>query len=135
MVAMLKGAKRYILAPPRACPRLDIIEDKHHPSFRHSRTDWSDRAAYERARYDLTAGVDTVVREGEVLYIPSYWFHYIVSLSYSAQCNARSGTPPRDDGLDEIARCIKAFRSGLSVERQRAMGLLPASSSEESAPG
>ena len=68
-----------------------------------------------------------------MLYIPSYWFHYIVSLSYSAQCNARSGTPPRDEGLDDIARCIKAFRSGLSVERQRAMGLLPANASEASA--
>ena len=35
--------------------------------------------------------IDTVLKAGEVLYIPSNWFHYIVSLQKSAQCNVRSG--------------------------------------------
>lgn len=35
--------------------------------------------------------VDTVLKAGEVLYIPSHWFHYIISLQKSAQCNTRSG--------------------------------------------
>merc|ERR1712072_1166397 len=36
MVAMLKGNKRYILAPPRACKGLQIIAEREHPSYRHS---------------------------------------------------------------------------------------------------
>ena len=114
---------RYILAPPLACPRLEIIEDRHHPSFRHSRTDWSDPADYMRARFDQTDGVETILRKGEVLYIPSYWFHYIISLEYSAQCNARSGTPPHDEGLGEIAKCIKSIRSGLSAGQRERLGV------------
>ena len=39
MVAMLKGAKRYILAPPHACPSLSIVKEKAHPEYRHSLTD------------------------------------------------------------------------------------------------
>jgi len=35
--------------------------------------------------------IDTVLKAGEMLYIPSHWFHYIVSLQKSAQCNVRSG--------------------------------------------
>ena len=40
---------------------------------------------------------------GEVLYIPSYWFHYIVSQDASIQCNARSGKGR--DGLEAIEEC------------------------------
>lgn len=35
--------------------------------------------------------LSTVLKQGEVLYVPSHWFHYIVSLQKSAQCNTRSG--------------------------------------------
>ena len=34
MVAMLKGAKRYVLNPPDACPYLGIISNTKHPSYR-----------------------------------------------------------------------------------------------------
>jgi len=40
-LASLVGC-RYILAPPTSCPQLEILEDRDHPSFRHSITDWSD---------------------------------------------------------------------------------------------
>lgn len=42
-VLMLRGRKRYLLNPPRACPVLGIISDRNHPSFRHSEIDWSDK--------------------------------------------------------------------------------------------
>ena len=45
---------------------------------------WLERAATAQA-------VETVLKAGEVLYIPSHWFHYIISLQKSAQCNVRSG--------------------------------------------
>ena len=45
MVAVLKGAKRYILSPPKDCERLSIIKEKAHPSYRHSTADWSNMDA------------------------------------------------------------------------------------------
>ena len=107
MVAMLKGAKRYVLTPPSACKELDIIPDRDHPSFRHSRLDWSNLQDARRAFAKPGAlGIDTVVREGEILYIPSFWIHYICSLKYSIQCNTRSGTPPQGQGEDHIKDCV-----------------------------
>ena len=40
---------------------------------------------------------------GEILYIPSYWFHYIVSQDASIQCNARSGISLK--GQEYIDNC------------------------------
>lgn len=41
-VLMLRGRKRYLLNPPKACPVLSIIKEKAHPSFRHSNVSWAD---------------------------------------------------------------------------------------------
>ena len=46
---------------------------------------------------------EVVLSMGEVLYIPSYWFHYIVSQDASIQCNARSGKGK--EGLEAIEQC------------------------------
>ena len=48
---------------------------------------------------------EVVVRAGEVLYLPSYWFHYIVGTTASVQCNARAGPDPRPRARDAIAAC------------------------------
>jgi hypothetical protein len=106
MIAMIKGAKRYILSPPNVCSKLGIVTAHRHPSFRHSmlnfgrvtllekedpRVIMSDR---EKGWLGIAASaptLSTVLKSGEVLYVPSHWFHYIVSLQKSAQCNTRSG--------------------------------------------
>ena len=106
MVAMLKGAKRYIITPPWTCSKLSIIADKAHPSYRHSVIDWSDLEQAKSRGFDTVDAIDTIVRAGEVLYIPTYWFHYIVSLQYSIQCNSRSGFPPKQQGREYIAPCM-----------------------------
>jgi hypothetical protein len=106
MVAMIKGAKRYILSPPKACKDLGIITDKQHPSYRHSVIDWSDVEQARSRGFDQVDAIETIVRQGEVLYIPSYWFHYIVSLQRSIQCNSRSGSPESGIGKDEIDQCF-----------------------------
>ena len=106
MVAMLKGAKRYILNPPSECALLDIIADKGHPSYRHSTTDWSNEDEARAQGFEKARGIDTIVREGEILYIPSYWFHYIISLDYSIQCNSRSGPPPNANNEQHIKKCM-----------------------------
>jgi len=106
MVAMLKGAKRYILAPPSECKALGVIKEKAHPSYRHSILDWSDELEAVREGFAKVRAVDTILHEGEVLYIPSYWFHYMCSLDHSIQCNTRSGPPPEGNNEHFIRECM-----------------------------
>lgn len=60
---MIRGRKRYLLNPPRACPSLGIISDKAHPSFRHSELDWSDEAAWPEVSYGRVTTPDRFVRD------------------------------------------------------------------------
>mmetsp|Transcript_40609 Transcript_40609/g.127027 ORF Transcript_40609/g.127027 Transcript_40609/m.127027 type:complete len:294 (-) Transcript_40609:81-962(-) len=129
MIAMLRGKKRYVLTPPESCPALNIIASRQHPSFRHSQTDWSlypQRERLDKRGEDAPQGsgggahpkvletlgraqaLETVLRAGEVMYLPSYWFHYIVSLDgdISVQCNTRHGPPPLKQGEAAIVQCI-----------------------------
>lgn len=156
MIAMITGAKRYILAPPKECASLGIVPWKFNAEFRHSllnfghinyldddggnqkkttsnmkeegekpKNDGSEKeggddddndhddgdddalphtkkeewdgttmSQVEREWMEIASNsmaIETVLKAGEVLYIPSHWFHYIVSLQKSAQCNVRSG--------------------------------------------
>jgi Cupin-like domain len=124
MVAMLKGAKRYILSPPNQCSKLGIFTEKRSPIYRHSLLNFGhiphlrnasitgmskeERAWLERAA--SSQALETVLKQGEVLYIPSHWFHYIVSLQKSAQCNVRSGIDQEGTvqfgGRDDVEACI-----------------------------
>ena len=106
MVAMLKGSKRYILNPPWTCKHLGIISDKKHPSYRHSVIDWSDITQARSRGFAKVDAIDTILRTGQVLYIPTYWFHYMVSLQYSIQCNSRSGSPPHHEGANHVQLCL-----------------------------
>ena len=49
------------------------------------------------------ASLEVVLGPGDVLYLPAYWFHFIVSLGPNAQCNTRSGTPPH--GEADVEKC------------------------------
>lgn len=74
------------------------------PSARHSSFDWADeKVTAERTAFLSAVGTELVLSRGEVLYIPSYWFHYIVSQDSSVQCNARSGLTTI--GYEHIAKC------------------------------
>lgn len=107
MVAVIQGARRYILSPPKACGKLGVFPNgSNSPLHRHSPLNFGhfkyldDPAANEGMsaeervwleRASAAPAVETVLKAGEILYIPSFWFHYIVSLQKSAQCNVRSG--------------------------------------------
>ena len=119
MVAMLRGDKRYILSPPKSCKQLGVITDVRHPSFRHSIFDWSDPSQSASRGFNSVDAIDTIVRTGEVLYIPSYWFHYIVSLGMSVQCNSRSGSPPGRQGERDINECIGEAAHGGSKRKKK----------------
>lgn len=108
MIAMVTGAKRYILSPPTQCSKLGIVTGRGNAIFRHSMLNFGhisemgnpdmpdeEREWLEHSRDAMS--LETVLKAGEVLYIPSHWFHYITSLQKSAQCNVRSGVDVEGD--------------------------------------
>lgn len=111
-LAMARGKKRYILAPPDQCRRLHIMSGG--PSGRQSALDLAHPEVPQRFFEDRDVGrmsphyletrvVDTLLDAGDVLYVPALWFHAPVNLESTIQCNARSGTPPLF--LDEMSQC------------------------------
>lgn len=84
------GLRRWILAHPDQCDSL-YLYPRGHPSARHSEFDWS-HANYEKYPKFRTAQANEVILTGGmILFLPSNWFHYIVSLTLNYQCNIRSG--------------------------------------------
>lgn len=102
MIAMVRGAKRYLLSPPSVCSCLELLTSG--ASARHTKLDWSNVSALpERALH--CPATEVVVEAGDVLYVPSYWYHHIVSLDESVQCNVRSGVILRDDVKGFLDQC------------------------------
>jgi hypothetical protein len=89
-IVVLGGERRYILSHPDQCQHLALYP-KSHPSARHSAIDWSNPDLKEFPEFSLAKGNEVVLQAGDVLYLPTNWFHYIVSLSLNFQCNTRSG--------------------------------------------
>jgi hypothetical protein len=106
MNAQIRGYKRIILLPPSACKNLSIITDPDDPSYRHSTIDWSSLKDAEKHGFANVPAMETIMQPGEMLYIPSYWLHYIISLRYNIQCNSRSGFPVNHQGQAEIEQCL-----------------------------
>lgn len=97
-IAMLQGSRRYILSHPNNCPTLALYPQKH-PLERHTRIDWRTVSSNlwqeheEFANFTQSTVNEVVLLPGDVLYLPTYWFHHLVSLSDATniQCNTRSG--------------------------------------------
>ena len=80
-----------------------------HPSARHSMVDWSNPDLEKFPQFKQARSSEVVLQAGDVLYLPTNWFHFIVSLDTSWQCNARSGVTQetmgyiRDCGFGAVA--------------------------------
>ncbi|KAF1795676.1 hypothetical protein GQ600_14569 [Phytophthora cactorum] len=97
-ISMIRGTKRYIIAPPSACKCLGLMIQGQ--SARHTSFNWSDTSALsEDARKCPAAEVALIA--GEVLYLPSYWYHPWTLI----QCNLRSGVAIRDDTKQFLSDC------------------------------
>lgn len=92
-IALFSGSRRYILSHPDQCQNLALYP-KGHPSARHSAVDWSDPDVEKFPQFLDARSSEVVLQPGQVLYLPTNWFHYIVSLEINMQCNTRSGTEP-----------------------------------------
>lgn len=90
MIALLGGERRYILSHPNQCLNLALLP-KGHPSARHSAVDWSEPDWEAFPEFKHAEVNEVVLQAGDVLYLPTFWFHYIISLNMNFQCNTRSG--------------------------------------------
>jgi len=89
-IALLGGERRYILGHPNQCTNMALLP-KSHPSGRHSAVDWSDPDLETYPQFKNVKANEIVLQAGDVLYLPTQWFHYIISLETNYQCNTRSG--------------------------------------------
>jgi ribosomal protein L16 Arg81 hydroxylase len=81
--------------------------------------------AIEEAGFgNVKNATELVLSSGEILYIPSFWFHYIVSQDASIQCNARSGSSSK--GSEGISKCLnkKAKSNGQAGSKAAMSDLL-----------
>jgi hypothetical protein len=90
MIVVLAGERRYILSHPDQCENL-CLYPKGHPSARHSEVDWSEPDWVKFPKFKDAEVNEVVLQAGDVLYLPTFWFHYIISLELNYQCNTRSG--------------------------------------------
>jgi hypothetical protein len=89
-IVVLKGQRRYILSHPSQCKYLDLYPPGH-PSARHSSVDWTDPDLHTHPNFAHAKVTELVLQAGDMLYLPTNWFHYIVNLDLNVQCNSRSG--------------------------------------------
>ena len=92
-IVILGGERRYILSHPDQCELLSLFP-KEHPSARHSAVDWSDPDLDSFPDFAKAETSEVIMQAGDVLYLPTNWFHYIISLDLNFQCNTRSGIGP-----------------------------------------
>lgn len=102
MIALLGGERRYILSHPDQCENLNLLP-RGHPSARHSAVDWSNPDWEEFPSFKDAEVNEVVLQAGDVLYLPTNWFHYIISLGLNFQCNTRSGI--NRNYMDAIHNC------------------------------
>ena len=91
MIALISGERRYVLAHPSQCSKLSLYPHNH-PSVRHSSFDWSNPSDWDvHPEFKEALVNEVVLHSGDVQYLPTSWFHYIVNLGMNYQCNIRSG--------------------------------------------
>ena len=100
MISLIGGERRYILSHPANCRNMALFP-RDHPSGRHSAVDWSEPDFETFPQFKDVLSNEVVLQPGDVLYLPTNWFHYIISLGINYQCNTRSGKNYNYDYLTE----------------------------------
>mmetsp|Transcript_21386 Transcript_21386/g.29968 ORF Transcript_21386/g.29968 Transcript_21386/m.29968 type:complete len:539 (+) Transcript_21386:33-1649(+) len=101
-IMLFGGERRYILSHPQNCPKLGLYP-RMHPSARHSALDWSNPDLEQYPLFSRATANEVVLQAGDALYLPTNWFHFIVSIDMNWQCNARSGRTSTYDS--HIQKC------------------------------
>ena len=89
-VVEFMGLRRWIMARPKECQNMHMYQ-RGHPSSRHSMVNWSDPDYQKYPLFNNLMVHEVILRPGDALYVPMYWFHFITNLNINIQCNSRSG--------------------------------------------
>ncbi len=86
----LHGEKEFLLWPPSCALSLHVFPDAH-PRARKAqlRVEEPDTRAHPRGA-ELPAPLRAVLRPGDAIFIPAFWFHHVTSLSPSVSLNVFS---------------------------------------------
>ena len=118
MIGQFYGRRRYILVDPaQGCCDMYLLP-KDHPSGRHSEVDWSKPATW--GKFPRFAGMPSheVVQEpGDMLYLPTFYLHFINSIDTNYQCNTRSGREGSRE--DPTYACTPGFEGNVSPRYRR----------------
>jgi len=105
-IVQLGGLRRWILFHPNQCDNLYLYPNDH-PSGRHTSIDLSapvEDNLSKFPKFGKLVGNEVILQPGDMLFIPTHWFHHIISLNLNYQCNTRSGrdvTPY----LQDVQKC------------------------------
>lgn len=58
---------------------------------------WSLPVAMMDIQTKSCLATEVIINTGEILYVPSFWFHHLIALENTIQCNARSGLTNRQE--------------------------------------
>lgn len=89
-IALIGGERRYIIGKPSNCKDMSLYPQGH-PLERHSVVDWEAPNTTAYPSFKNVNVSEVVLQAADILYLPTYWFHHIISLSRNYQCNVRSG--------------------------------------------
>jgi hypoxia-inducible factor 1-alpha inhibitor (HIF hydroxylase) len=82
----VQGRKKFILFPPSQFPNLYVFP-YHHPADRQSQVDIDYPDYTKFPLFREAQGLEGVVEAGDVLYLPPYWFHHVISLDETVSIN------------------------------------------------
>jgi hypothetical protein len=92
-IVQLGGMRRWIMFHPNQCSNLYLLPEGH-PSARHTQIDLSGNIQENLKKFPKMASLvahEVILQPGDMLYVPTHWFHHIISLNLNYQCNCRSG--------------------------------------------
>jgi len=102
----LGGMRRWLLFHPKECDNLYLLPPTH-PSGRHTSIDLSAPTSENVAKFPKFSQLMTsevIMQPGDALFIPTHWFHHIISLNLNYQCNCRSGNDYMP-WIEDIRKC------------------------------
>jgi hypothetical protein len=105
LITSIKGVLRVVLFPTSKCPML--INNTTRIIRRNNIIDWNNLEDIKKRGFYSIPSLETLILPGEVLHIPPFWLHTIVSLESSIECNLIINNPTTVNTYFSLDHCIK----------------------------
>ena len=109
------GKKEFLLCPPNRSQDLAPYPFLH-PSYSHSQWIWRDEASF-RERLRQIGCLSALLRPGDLLYVPPYYYHHVISYDVSVSVNTWSHTHESDAFQKFVNEVAEILSQMVDVER------------------